>query len=390
MTDIILKKRKEDRILFGHPWIFQGEVAKVEGNFSDGDSVNVKDSKGNFVGQGFINGKSQILVRIISREKEKIDKVFFHKRIKTAIDYRKPFSTDTSAQRIIFSEADFLPGLIVDLYNSSAVIQTLTLGMDQRKAMIVGILNELLHPTVIFERNDAPVREKEGLPRQKGILSGSLGEKEICTVDGIKYYVDIAEGHKTGIYLDQRENYLKLAKIVSGKTVLDCFSYTGGFSLHSAMYGAKNVLGIDVSGSAIESAKKNAELNKVTGQCSWQAADVFTLLGDKAKQKDLHDIVILDPPSFTRSKNAIEPALRGYKEINLKAMKIINTGGFLLTFSCSHHINKELFLDVILSAASDAKRTIRLTDYCSQSKDHPIIPAIPETEYLKGFVLQIV
>lgn len=385
MAHIILKKGKEQKILAGHPWIYGNEILKSEGNFADGDVIRIKDYKNRFLGEGFINRNSQIFVRLITQNKEIIDKAFLKKRIEAAIGYRRQFIHDTNAMRLVSSEGDFLPGLIVDTYNNTIVLQTLTLGMEKRKDTIVEILKEILNPRAIYERNDARVREFEGLPLQKGFLYGEKETKIECNIYGIKMVIDIEQGHKTGMYLDQKENYSALKNIVKDKNVLDCFCYNGAFSISAAQFGAKHVLGIDVSANAIETAKKNAELNNVENICSWETGNIFDVL----KSKKSYDTIILDPPSFTKAKDTISPALRGYKEINLRAMQLLPEGGFLMTCCCSHHVSRNLFMEIILDAAKDAGKKLRLVEYRTQSKDHPILPAVPETEYLKCFVLQV-
>lgn len=390
MAYITLKKNTGQRILKGHPWVYQGEIGKIHGNFLDGDIISVKDFKNRFLGEGFINSKSQITVRLLSQKKESIDKEFFKQRIQSACNYRSQFTGDTNAKRIIFSEGDFLPGLIVDDYNGNLVIQTLTLGMDQRKNIITEVLQEVLKPKVIYERNDSPVRKREGLLEKKGLLYGTLEGPIICDMNGVVFLVDIDKGHKTGIYLDQRENYLAVKDIVQGKKVLDCFCYTGGFGIHAARFGAEKVEGIDISEEAITIAKKNAELNNIANICSWHAGNVFDILKDKTKQREKYDIIVLDPPSFTKNKETISAALRGYKEINLRALQLLPQDGYLVTCCCSHHVSRNLFMEVIIDAAKDAEKHLRLVEFRTQSKDHPIIPAIPETEYLKCIILQVV
>jgi 23S rRNA (cytosine1962-C5)-methyltransferase len=390
MANITLIKNKERRILSGHPWIYQREIEKTEGDFSDGDIVIVKDWRKRLLGQGFINRKSHIVIRLLTNQEEKIDKSFFKTQIESAINYRKTFLQGTNAYRLVFSEGDFLPGLIIDNYDGHIVIQTLTLGMDQRKEIIIEILLELLNPKCIYERNDVSVREKEGLIQQKGFLYGLCDKEITCSIYGIKFIIDIENGQKTGMYLDQKENYLSMKGIVKNKTVLDCFSYNGGFAIASAYFGAKHVLGVDASETAIEMSKQNAKLNDISHICSWEKADVFAILKDKNAKKEFYDVVILDPPSFTRKRETIASALRGYKEINLRALKLIPKYGFLVTCTCSHHISYNLFKEMIVSAASDAGRKLKLVEYRNQSKDHPILPAVPETEYLKCFILQVI
>lgn len=389
MAHIVLKKGKEQKILSGHPWIYNGEVSEMVGSFADGDIIRVKDYAGKFLGVGFINRASKILVRLISENKEIVDKPFFKSKIDTAFQYRNQFIHNTNAKRIVFSEGDLLPGLIADYYDGVIVLQTLTLGMDRRKNDIVETLKELLNPQAIYERNDVPVRKFEGLQEQKGLLYGDTKTLISCNIHDIKVLVDIKNGHKTGIYLDQKDNYSVLKYLVKSKSVLDCFCYTGTFGISAAHFGAKHVLGIDASESSIEMSKRNSKLNNVDNTCEWLAGNVFDVINDKSKRKEIYDIVILDPPSFTNAKDSISSALRGYKDINLRALQLLPKGGYLITFCCSHHISRNLFMEVIIDAAKDARKRLRLVEYLTQSKDHPILPAIPETEYLKGFVLQV-
>lgn len=387
MSYIILKKNKEQRILLGHPWIYEGDIGKIKGQVSDGDIVGVKDYKERFLGQGFINKRSKIVVRLFTKKREPVDKDFFKTRIDSAIEYRNRFIKNTDAKRIIFSEGDFLPGLIVDYYNGYIVLQTLTLGIDKKKDIIVEILKEIFNPKAIYERNDLPVREIEGLPQRKGILYGELKSEVLCDINGVRFIIDIENGQKTGFYLDQRENYNILKDLVKDKTVLDCFCYTGGFSVSSACFGARRVLGIDISDTAIGIAKRNAEINNVGSICSWEVGNVFDVM--RHKEKDTYDVIILDPPTFTKTRQHIASALRGYKEINLRALKLIKEGGYLITCCCSHHVSRSLFMDVIVDAAKDAKKYLRLLSYRTQALDHPILPNVPETEYLKCLVLQV-
>lgn len=389
MAYIILEKNKEQRILQGHPWVYKSAVSMTSGDFSDGDLIGVKDHKERFLGQGFVNRSSQIIVRLITRKREEIDKAFFKKQIKSAIEYRDRFIRDTNAKRLIFSEADFLPGLIVDYYNGFIVIQTLTLGMDKRKDTIVEALKELLDPKAIYERNDVSVREIEGLLQQKGLLYGDSQTEVLCEINSVKFIIDIENGQKTGFYLDQRENYNAIRDLVRDRNVLDCFCYTGGFGVSAACFGAKKVTGIDISANAIETAKKNAEINNVSDICAWEVGNVFDILKNKTKKRELYDVVILDPPSFTKAKESIQSAMRGYKEINLRALQLISQGGYLITYCCSHHVTRNLFMEVVVDAGKDAKKEFRLVEYRTQSRDHPILPAVPETEYLKCFILEV-
>lgn len=390
MAKIILGKGKQKRVESGHPWVYQNEVADIEGDCYPGDIVDVVNFKGKFIGKGYINDKSQILVRIMTREKdEEINEEFFRKRIRDAWEYRKKV-IDTNACRVVFGEADFLPALIVDKFGDYLVVQTLALGIDIHKETIVKVLNEIINPKGIYERNDVPVRELEGLEMQKGFLSEPFDTMVKIIENGVNFYVDIKDGQKTGYFLDQKENRAAIKDIVNGARVLDCFCHTGSFTLHAGFYGAREVLGIDISEHAVEFARKNAELNNLQDVCKFEVANAFDKLRELQDNHERYDVVILDPPAFTKSRAAVEGAVRGYKDINLRAMKIIERGGFLVTASCSHHMPPDLFTEVIFEAAKDAKRTIRQVEYRAQAKDHPILWSSGETHYLKFIILQVI
>lgn len=390
MAKVFLKSKKGLRAEMGHPWIFSGEIDKIEGDFENGDIVEVYNFKGKFIGKGYINTKSQITVRILTRNKdEEINEDFFRRRILEAWNYRKKV-IETTCCRVVFGEADFLPALIIDKYSDYLVVQTLALGIDKYKDIIVKVLKEIFNPKGIYERNDVPVRELEGLNQQKGFLTEPFDTTIITEENGVKFYVDIENGQKTGYFLDQKENRAAIKDIVKDADVLDCFCHTGSFSLHAARYGAKSVLGIDISEHAVEFARKNAELNGFQDICKFEAHNAFDVLHPWSKEGRKFDVVILDPPAFTKSKDTVESAMRGYKEINLRAMKLLKPGGFLVTASCSHHLTPELFYQVIMDAAIDAKKTIRQVEYRTQSKDHPILWNSGETLYLKFLILQII
>lgn len=390
MAKVVIGKGKHKRIESGHPWVYQNEVMDIQGDYSPGDIVDVVNFKGKFLGKGYINPKSQILVRIMTREKtEEINEDFFRRRIKDAWEYRKKV-IDTNSCRVIFGEADFLPALIVDKFGDYLVVQTLALGIELYKDTIVKILNEIINPKGIYERNDVPVRELEGLKMQKGFLSQPFDPMVKIIENGVNFYVDIENGQKTGYFLDQKENRAAIKDIVNGARVLDCFCHTGSFSLHAGFYGAREVLGIDISEHAVEFARKNAELNNLQDVCKFQTANAFDKLRELQDTGEKYDVVILDPPAFTKSRAAVEGAVRGYKDINLRAMKIVNRGGFLVTASCSHHMPPDLFTEVIFDAAKDAKRTIRQVEYRNQAKDHPILWSSGETHYLKFIILQVI
>ncbi|MCX8131893.1 MAG: class I SAM-dependent rRNA methyltransferase [Clostridia bacterium] len=389
MAKAFLVKGKEKRVEYGHPWIFRSDIDSTDGEFTPGDVVDVYSSRNKFLGRGYINPKSQITIRMLTYEHEEVNYDFLYKRIQTAWDYRKKVA-DVNSCRAIFAESDFLPALIVDKFSDYLVIQTLALGIDRYKEEIVAILNDIIKPSGIYERNDVPVRELEGLEQRKGFLSEEFDTKVLMNENGVKFLVDVEGGQKTGFFLDQKENRAAIAPLVKNAKVLDCFSHTGSFALHAAYYGARNVLGIDISEHAVECATHNAKINGLEENCRFEAANTFDKLREYYDNNEKFDTIILDPPAFTKTRNAVEGAVRGYKEINLRAMKIINSGGFLVTCSCSHHVNPELFMDIVYSAAIDAKRKVRLIEYRSQAKDHPVLLASEETEYLKCAILQIV
>lgn len=390
MTKITLKKGNYQRIFSGHPWVYGNEIGSVSAAIDPGEIVEVADSKNRFVGRGYYNAKSQITVRLLTRDaEEQIDHTFFKNKIQACLEYRHRLGYREN-YRLVFGESDFLPGLIIDKFGDHFVIQTLSLGMDRWKDTIAKVLQELFSPKGIYERNDVPVRKLEGLQEQKRFLSAPFPVKFQLEEQGVKFLIDVENGQKTGFFLDQKENRLALQHIAAGAEVLDCFCYTGSFSLFAAKFGAKSVLGLDVSEAAVAQATENAGLNEFGSVCRFEAANAFDLLPVWAKEKKQFDIVILDPPAFTKNRAGIEAAGRGYKEINLRAMKLIRKGGFLLTFSCSHFMEPGLFFDMIAQAAFDSGKTIRQVAFLSQAKDHPIVWNIEETNYLKGFVLQVI
>ncbi|HWR45332.1 class I SAM-dependent rRNA methyltransferase [Sporomusa sp.] len=389
-TKVFLRKGAQHRVENGHPWVFQSELDYIDGEFQPGDIVDVYNSRQRFIGRGYINPRSQIIIRILSRQQEPINREFFKRRIQTAWRYRQTFLAEPEYCRLVYGEADFLPALIVDKFGKYMVIQTLALGIDVHKETIVSVLEELFAPEGIYERNDVPVRKLEGLDMRKGYLKGDFPTQIIVNENGIPFYADVDKGQKTGFFYDQRENRRFLEQIVKDAEVLDCFCHTGSFAVHSALYGAKSLHSIDISGEAIDLAKKNAELNGVGEQCNFEVANAFDALRSLTEEQRQYDVVILDPPAFTKSRNSIEGAARGYKEINLRGLKLTRPGGFLVTCSCSYHIDRDLFKAIVVDAARDAKRVIREVEYRTQAKDHPILPAAPETNYLKFLVLQVV
>lgn len=388
MAKVYVCKERGKKVEAGHLWVYRSDIEKCEGEYEPGDVVDILTYKGKFIGRGYINPKSVITVRVLTTIKEEINYDFFYKRINAAWEYRKKVA-DTNSCRVIFGESDFLPALIVDKFSDILVLQSLSLGIDRYKEMISDILMDIIKPKGIFERSDVNVRELEGMSQHKGVLRGNFDTTVEMTENGVKFLVDVENGQKTGFFLDQKENRAAIAPFVKGSNVLDCFSHTGSFALHAGLFGAKEVLGIDISQHAVDCATANAKLNNLENICSFKTANTFDILREFYDNKTTFDTIILDPPAFTKSKNAVEGAIRGYKEINLRAMKIIENGGFLITCSCSHHIDKELFLDILHTAGIDSKRKIRLIEYRSQSKDHPVLLASEETEYLKCAILQI-
>lgn len=377
------------RVRNGHPWIYDNSVRRTEGDPEPGGIVQVFDVKKGPLGQAYYNPKSKLVARLITKDlDEPIDRVFFMRKIRAAWEHRQRF-VDTASCRVVFGEADGLPALVVDKFNDVLVIQTMALGMDRFKPVIVEALREVTGLTKLYERNDVPVREKEGLEQRTGFLSEPFDTQLTIVENDLALRVDIAQGQKTGHFLDQRENHAAIARISKGARVLDCFTHTGGFALHAAMYGAKDVLGLDISEDAVALARRNAEANGLDERCRFIAANVFDFLADASKRGDQWDVVVLDPPSFAKSRGALDGATRGYKEINLRAMKCLPKGGFLVTCSCSQHMTPDLFRAMVADAARDAHRTLRELYYGTQPPDHPVCWAIPETLYLKCLVLQV-
>lgn len=389
MAKAYIVKGKESKIEFGHPWIFKSDISHTDGDIVPGDIVDIYSSKNKFLGRGFFNPKSQITIRVLTYEHEEINYDFLYNRINAAWEYRKKIA-DVNSCRVVFAESDFLPALVVDKFSDILVVQTLALGIDRYKADIVKILDEIIKPRGIYERNDVPVRVLEGLEMQKGFLKGPFDTLVEMTENGVRFLVDVENGQKTGFFLDQKENRAAIAPFVGDAKVLDCFTHTGSFALHAGLFGAKSVLGIDISEHAVNCGARNAKLNGLENVVKFKAANTFNILREFYDNGEQFDTIVLDPPAFTKTKDAVKGAVRGYKEINLRAMKIIKSGGFLITCSCSQHVDSELFMDILYNAAADAKRKVRLVEYRSQAKDHPILLASPETEYLKCAILQIV
>ena len=388
MTKVYLKRKISQRIALGHPWIFNNEVEKIVGPVTAGDIVEVYYGDEQFAGRGYINPASQIIVRLLTRKKEEINADFFLLKIKEAWSYRQKMGY-TENCRLIFGEADGLPALIIDKFNDYFVIQTLALGMDIWKPAIVDALNSVFSPKGIYERNDVPVRELEGLTQIKDYLSKPFPTEIIINENGLQFYVNIETGQKTGYFLDQQDNRRAIQHIVKDADVLGAFTYTGTFEIHAAHYGAKSVLGIDISENAVAQANKNAALNKLDHIVKFEAMNAFDVLKSWGKEGRKYDVVMLDPPAFTKSRSNIQKAITGYKEINLRGMKLIKNGGFLVTSSCTNLVSPELFLETINMAAKDARKRIRQVTFQTQSSDHPIIWGMENTHYLKFLIVEV-
>ena len=376
------------RVLSGHPWVFQSDVLAAGEAANPGDIVTVKAGN-KFVGQAFYNPHSQITLRMLTRRDEPIDQNFWAARIQAAWDYRRQFC-DPQSCRVVHSESDFLPSLIVDKFADVAVLQSLCLGMDKLKPMIAGLIMDIVGPSSVYERNDVPVRRLEGMEEATGLLLGAPVPGRVrIEENGVSLWVDVAHGQKTGYFLDQKENRAALRPLVKDTKVLDCFCHVGSFALHAGYYGAAEVLGLDISEPSVRDASENAALNGLSQTCRFETANVFDYLRAAQAQGDTYDVVVLDPPAFTKSRGTVASAERGYKDINLRAMKLLRDRGFLVTCSCSHHMHTDHFLKTIQDAAQDAHRTLRLMELRSQGKDHPILPAAPETQYLKCAIYQV-
>lgn len=387
---VFLRRKISPRVQLGHPWIFANEIEKVEGDPPPAAIVEVFSHDRKYIGTGYYNDKSRIPVRLLSRRREEvIDAAFFHRRLRQCWDYRQRLGY-TENCRLVFGEADGLPQLIIDKFNDYFVIQTLALGIDRWKPELVAALNDIFSPRGIMERNDVPVRELEGLPQQKGFLSAPFDPKIIIRENGLRFHVDLENGQKTGYFLDQQDNRRAIQHIVKDAEVLGAFTYTGTFEIHAAHYGAKSVLGLDISGLAVEQANANARLNGVEDRCRFEEANAFDVLKQWTRDGRQYDVVMLDPPAFTKSRETLEKAITGYKEINLRGMKLVRPGGFLVTSSCTNLVSPERFIDTIMLAARDARRTLRQVSFLTQSGDHPVVWGMENTQYLKFLIVQVV
>lgn len=394
MSIVTLKKGEGRMLKSGGMWVFDNEIDSIMGSFKNGDIVELHDFDGYPLGRGFINQNSKIRLRIMTRNaKQEINREFLYMRVKDAWEYRKK-TVDTSSCRIIFGEADFLPGLVVDKFSDVLVVQSLALGMDRFKLEILEILKGILEEDGIivrgiYERSDAKVRKTEGMEYVKGFIGDEFDTNVSIEENGVKYIVDVKDGQKTGFFLDQKYNRMSIQKLCKGAKVLDCFTHTGSFALNAGIAGASSVVGVDASELAVNQARENAALNGCSN-VEFLCADVFELLPKLEEKKEQFDVVILDPPAFTKSRNSIKNAIKGYREINLRAMKLVKPGGYLATCSCSHFMDYELFTKTIHQAASNVHKRLRQVEYRTQSPDHPILWAADESYYLKFYIFQVV
>lgn len=392
---VVTLKKGEGRMLkSGGLWIFDNEIASVMGEFENGDVVLVRDFDGYPMGRGFINRDSKIRIRMMTRNKDQeVDVAFLEMRVRNAWEYRKK-TVDTSSCRVIFGEADFLPGLVVDKFSDVLVVQSLALGIDRMKETIVSLLKKVLLEDGIavrgvYERSDAKVREQEGMERTKGFLGEPFDTEVEIIENGVHYLVDVKDGQKTGFFLDQKYNRLAVQRLCRDAKVLDCFTHTGSFALNAGIAGAREVTGVDASELGVEQARKNAELNYLEDRVKFICRDVFELLPELEAKGEKYDVIILDPPAFTKSRNSVKNAVKGYREINLRAMKLVKDGGYLATCSCSHFMTYELFTKTLHQAAQNVHRRLRQVEYRTQAPDHPILWAAEESYYLKFYIFQV-
>ncbi len=394
MASVTLKKGEGRSLKSGGLWIYDNEIAQMDGEFENGDFVEVLDFDGYYLGKGFINLNSKIRVRVMSRVKgQEIDDAFLEARVRNAWEYRKKV-VDISSCRVIFGEADFFPGLVVDKFSDVLVVQSLALGIDRLKQKILDILVRVMAEDGvvirgIYERSDAKVRTLEGMKPEKGFLSEPFDTNVQIVENGVKYMVNVADGQKTGFFLDQKYNRAAIQRLCKDAKVLDCFTHTGSFALNAGLGGAKSVLGVDASELGVEQARENARLNGLEKVVQFQCADVFELLPELEEKGELFDVIILDPPAFTKSRNSVKNAIKGYREINLRAMKLLKDGGYLATCSCSHFMTPELFTETIGQAAKNVHRRLRQIEYRTQAPDHPILWAADESYYLKFYTFQV-
>lgn len=391
MTKITLNKNEDRRIKSGHPWVFSNEIREVAGERTSGIAAELYDAGGGFVGTGHYNPHSLIAFRLVSRQREDLDSVeFFERRIAAALAHRKRLYPAMETFRAVYGESDFLPGLVVDKYAACLSLQLLSAGMDRRREQIVEALRRLLGSSGIIARNDVGVRSLEGLDEKVELLWGQIPETVEMEENGLRFSVNLREGQKTGGFLDQKQNHLLLRGICDGKDVLDCFCYNGSWAVHAASFGARSALGIDISARAVAQAAGNAALNGVLDRTSFEECDAFERLRSLYQEGRRFDVVVMDPPAFVKSRKNIAEATKGYLTVNRRALELLQPGGYLITCSCSYHMGREAFRDMLAQAARLAKREVRLVQTCYQAPDHPVLLSFPESEYLKCFVLQVV
>ena len=391
--EVTLKKGGGRELKAGGMWIYDNEIDTYSSGVIDGGLIELHDFDGYFMGIGFVNRKSKITVRMLSRHEGEINEEFIKQRVKDAVSYRMD-TVDTSSCRLIFGEADFLPGIVIDKFSDVLVVEALALGIDRFKQLIVDDLKEILKEygmpiRGVYERSDAKVRQLEGMERVKGFIGEEFDTKVMITENGVKYYVDVKDGQKTGFFLDQKYNRRAIGGLCKGAKVLDCFTHTGSFALNAGIAGAESVTGVDASQLAVDQATANAALNGLSDSVKFICEDVFELLPELEEKGEKFDVVILDPPAFTKSRNSIKNAVKGYREINLRAMKLVKDGGFLATCSCSHFMDYELFTKTIGQAAKNVHKRLRQVEYRTQAPDHPILWAADESYYLKFYIFQV-
>ena len=394
-TTVTLKKGEGRTLKAGGMWVFDNEIASILGTFENGDIVNIHDFDGYFMGYGYINTNSKITLRLLARRKDTvIDEAFFEQRVRDAWNYRKE-TIDTSSCRLIFGEADFLPGIVIDKFSDVLVVESLALGIDKWKLVIIDALKKVLAEDGIvirgvYERSDAKVRLQEGMERYKGFIGEPFDTKVEIVENGVHYMVDVEDGQKTGFFLDQKYNRLAIQKLCKDARVLDCFTHTGSFALNAGIAGAREVTGVDASELAVRQAQENARLNGLEGRVKFICEDVFELLPELEKGGEKFDVVILDPPAFTKSRSSVKNAVKGYREINLRGMKLVKDGGYLASCSCSHFMTQELLTKTIKEAAKAVHKRLRQVEFRTQSPDHPILWEAQESYYLKFYIFQVV
>lgn len=389
MAYVVLKRGREGRARARHPWVYAGEIDTITGDPAPGDIVDVVDHRKKFLGRGFINPVSSITVRILTWDEQEIDEGFLYRRIAAARDYRRAVGAEAPCYRVVFSDGDMLSSLIVDRYEDVCVIQTLALGMDVRKDAIAAAVRDILGTSKVYERNDSRARELEGLEQRSGFLGGEFPTEFWVKENGLSFRVDVARGQKTGLFLDQRENHKAIAPWCDGARVLDVFCYTGGFAVHAAAFGAREVLAVDSSSLALETGRLNAAENGLEERISFVEGNAFDVLRRLEAEGERFDLVIVDPPAFAPGKRAVEAAYRGYKEVNLRAMRILAPAGILVTCSCSYHMRPDAFTTMLADAAADAGREAKLVEMRTQAKDHPVLLGVEETHYLKCGIVRV-